>query len=229
MSKTFSVREIKEGIKHDLGLDDIDESYVATPKDYDLNTELVSKKTKLAHDEIYNEYVETLNSTSAKLDAVDRSLAKSSSSALRSLKQDEVYNRNAVYLHELFFANISDVHSEVSYDSMAFMRLTRDFGTFDDWQWDLMGCGMANREGWVVTAYDVFLRRYMNFVIDGHDAGIPIGCIPIVVVDVWAHSYYRDYVNDKERYLKSMMMELNWNIIEARIDKAELIAKVLER
>ena len=41
----------------------------------------------------------------------------------------------------MYFENISDLNSTVSVDSLSYMRLARDFGTFDDWQKDFIACG----------------------------------------------------------------------------------------
>jgi hypothetical protein len=40
-------------------------------------------------------------------------------------------------------------------------------------------------------------------------------------MDMWSHSYYRDYMDDKKSYINAMMRELNWNVIEARMVVAE--------
>lgn len=225
-----TVGSVKKVILDSLGMGDnvIGESYVASPKEYDLATELLSKKALATHEKLYHGYLEKLNQISARLDTIDRDSADYRSSGYHSLKEDEVYNRNAVHFHELYFANISDVESEVEYDSMVYMRLARDFGTFDDWQWDFIACGMSSKQGWAVTAYDTFLRRYVNFFTDGHDKHIPVGCYPIIVIDMWEHSFFRDYLDDREQYLTNMMRELDWDVIERRVQRAEIIGKALE-
>jgi Fe-Mn family superoxide dismutase len=217
-------------IRKDLGLkteDTLQESYVAQAKTYSLSTDLLSAKTKKGHEEKYEGYVKTLNRVSAELDTADRQDAKSTHSEYRSLKIDEVWNLNAVYLHELYFANISDPHSQIDMDTLAYMRLERDFGTFDDWQFDLIACAMASRDGWAVTAYNTYLQRYMNFFIDSHDSHVPLGCYPVVVIDVWEHAYYRDYLTDRRSYVYAMMKELRWDVIEERFKRAEKIAKAM--
>jgi len=227
-------RDIKQTILESLDLhhevrasEILHESYVTAPKEYDLATELLSQKTKDAHKHLYNGYIEKLNRTSAQLDTVDRD-ASGPTSAYRSLKEAETLNRNAVYLHELYFANISDVQSEVAYDSISYMRLARDFGSFDDWQWDLIACAKSARSGWAVVGFDMFLQRYTNFFIDGHDCCVPIGCYPIIVIDCWEHARFRDYLVDDEKYVVGMMRELNWDVIEKRIERAELMARALK-
>lgn len=224
-------KDIKDSIMESLQMTEnkpvITEAYVTSPKEYDLATELLSMKAKGAHKKLYHEYIEKLNRTSAQLDTVDRAGA-AVTSAYRSLKQSETLNRNAVYLHELYFANISDVQSEIAYDNVAFMKLARDFGTFDDWQWDFIACCSAAGQGWAITAYDMFLKRYVNIFVDGHDCNVPIGVYPIIVMDMHEHAYFKDYLQDKEKYITNMMRELNWGIIEKRVERAETVARVLK-
>jgi Fe-Mn family superoxide dismutase len=106
-------------------------------------------------------------------------------------------------------------------DSLAYMRLERDFGSFDAWQRDFIACALSARNGWAVTVYNVFLKRYMNVVVDLHSIGIPFSSIPIIVIDCWEHTYYRDYLKDRRSYVFAMMKELKWDTIEERVRKAE--------
>jgi superoxide dismutase len=44
---------------------------------------------------------------------------------------------------------------------------------------------------------------------------------------MWEHAYYRDYLTDKKSYLISQMREINWNVVEERVKKAEALGQVL--
>jgi Fe-Mn family superoxide dismutase len=227
----ISNKAVKDIVRGSLRLDSVqglNEALVAQPKSFKENTEFLSSKTKSAHKELYEGYIETFNKVSAKLDAVDRNDVNSNNSEFRSLKIDETYNMNALYLHELYFANISDLTSQITMDSLSYMRLARDFGDFDKWQTDFLACCQASRCGWAITYYNLFTQTYMNAVVDLHSLQIPIGCYPVVVMDVWQHAYYRDYLRDVKTYSTAMMKELNWTVIEERIRKAEKIAQVLK-
>ena len=206
----------------------VNEAYVAEPKVFKQVSEFSTQKTKDAHTELYKGYVETLNKISAEIDTADRGAADSKHSQYRSLKLDEVYNLNATWLHELYFANSFDPHSEITMDSLSYLRLERDFGTFEDWQRDFMACAMSAGSGWAVCGYHMFLQRYVNTVVSHHSGDIMMGLYPIVVVDMWEHAYYRDYLNDKKSHLVARMREFNWNVIEDRFKKAESMAQVLK-
>lgn len=206
----------------------LDESYVAEPKPFKQVSELVSQKTKDSHTELYKKTVETLNGVSAELDTADRSSANSKHSDFRSLKLDETYNLNSVWLHELYFANCFDPHSEVYMDSKAYLRLERDFGTFEDWQKDFMACALSSGDGWAVCGYNMYLKRFVNTMVSNNSQDVMVGLYPLVVVDMHEHSYYRDYLTDKKSYLVAQMREFNWNVIEERFLKAEALNEVLK-
>lgn len=220
-------KTLTEIIKEELGMKKpLKESYITQAKKYNLPTELLSDKNKAEHQKLLEKYVASLNEVSTKLDTADLNKANPNHSEFRNLKIDEVFNMNAAYLHALFFENISDQRSIVTMDSLSFMRLERDFGSFDVWQKEFVACALSARNGWACTVYSMMLKRYINIVVDLHSQHVPIGCIPIIVLDCWEHSYYRDYLSDRKTYAYGMMKEFDWKEIESRIKKAEKIAKI---
>ena len=228
---SFTNKELKENIRKSLNFDqdkeNLAEAYVAQQKQFNLSTELLSQANKDNHIKLYQKYIEDFNRISAELDTADRSDAGSNNSQYRSLKIDETYNMNAAYLHELYFANISDLHSEIAMDSLSYMRLSRDFGTFDAWQKDFIACCTASRCGWAMTYLNTYTQSYMNVPIDLHSLEVPVGCYPIIVMDVWQHAYYKDYLKDVKTYTYAMMKQLNWQVIESRFRKAENVLLAL--
>jgi len=216
--------KVLEEIRKSLG-EDINEAYVTQAKKYEVNTELLSQKTKNSHQDILEGHVKKLNEVSAYLDTAERELADINNSKLRSLKEDEIYNLNAAFLHAYYFENIGDQNSVINMDSIAFMRLERDFGSFDAWQKDFIACALSSRNGWAVTVYNFFLDRYINVVVNLHSEGVPFASYPVVVLDCWEHAYFRDYLEDKRSYVFAMMKELKWPRIEERIKKVEAMSK----
>jgi superoxide dismutase, Fe-Mn family len=224
--------ELKEIIGKTLGVDDkkINEAYVAQPKAYEQHTDSLSKQTREDHIALYHGYIKSFNDVSANLDTAlnpsSMPILNPNNSRYRSLKQNETLCRNAVYLHELYFANSADVNSQIMMESLTFIRLQREFGTFDEWQMDFIACALTAGVGWAVCGYDMFLKRYHNFFIDDHDMHVPIGVYPIIVIDMWEHAA-KDYRNDRKAYVISQVMELNWSVIEERMVRAEAMAEVL--
>lgn len=217
--------DIKRTIRNSLGL--LDEAYVASKKQFKTDDGSVSTQTKQEHMSLYEHQIETFNKVSSRLDTADRKSADRTGSEYASLKRDELFNMNGIHLHELYFANIDAPGSTLHVDSLVYMRLNRDFPDFDAWQADFIACGMSAIEGWVCTCFSTYLKRYYNCVIDGNTVGVPIGSFPVIVVDMWSHSYVRDYGTDRRRYLKNTMSRLNWDVIENRFKRAEMIMDAL--
>ena len=219
-------KRIREAVAETLGVKKLKEAYVTKAKKFKLPTEFLSDKVKTARQKDFEAYVDALNETSARLDTASREDANNNASEFRQLKVDEIYCLNASFLRAFHFENISDLQSELSMDSLAFMRLERDFGSFDEWQKDFIACGLSSRDGYAVTAYNSYLGRYMNVVIDGESENVPVGCFPVVCLDVSEGAYFKDYLDDRKTYVVAMMKELNWEKIEERIKKAEKVAKI---
>ena len=53
---------------------------------------------------------------------------------------------------------------------------------------------------------------------------IPTG----VPISLHEHAYYADYKNNTRGYIIKMMQELNWETIEERVKRADMIQKAME-
>jgi Fe-Mn family superoxide dismutase len=206
----------------------VDEAYVAQQKQYRLTTEFLNEKSKKQHVELYKNYLETLNRVSAEVDASDRSDVNSRHSAYRSNKIDEVRNLNAVWLHELFFANCFAPSSTIYVDSPSYMKLQGAFGDFDTWQRDFLSCALGAGQGWAVCGYNMFLKQYVNTFISDHSDNVMLGLFPLLVVDMHEHAYVNDFEHDKVSYAIAMMREINWDVVDERVNRAEMIAGALK-
>lgn len=200
----------------------INEATIVSTRTFQLGTESLSEDVKANHFGLYRGYVESFNKVSVAVDSVPKDDANNpNNSQFRRLKQDEQFNLNAVKLHELYFGNVGDKRSEIRRDSTVFMRLERDWGSFENWQLDFRACGMAAKEGWAVCYYEPFKQKYINCFVESHSEGIPVTGIPVLVVDTWHHAWFKDYLGEKLTYLNAMLKEVNWDVVEARMACAE--------
>jgi Fe-Mn family superoxide dismutase len=226
--KESNIRELIEPPLVATSIKDLDEAVVAQPKTYQQYSSAITPTANTAHNDLYKKYVEMFNDVSARLDTAKKLESNSSHAEFRSLKLDEAYNTNAVWLHELFFANCFDPHSEIYMDSLAYMRLERDFGSFDAFQRDFIGCGLSAGNGWIITGLNVFMKKYVTTFISNHSGDVMLGLIPILVVDMNEHAYNHDFLNDKKSYIVAMMKEIRWPVVEERVTKVDKILEVLK-
>jgi Fe-Mn family superoxide dismutase len=79
-----------------------------------------------------------------------------------------------------------------------------------------------------VCGYHTFLKRYVNMVVSHHSGDVMLGVYPVIVVDMWEHARFKDYMTDKKSYLVAQMREFNWQVIEERFRRSESIAQALK-
>jgi Fe-Mn family superoxide dismutase len=196
----------------------ISEDYSVEKKKITQNTQKVSDKTKEYHENLYSAYVDSLNFVSAKISAYD--MSKGSLTEFAALKRDETRLLNAVYLHDLFFENSFDQSSELFSDMSINMSLQRDFGTLDKWVASVLDCALSCQPGWVVMGWSKMLKKFVLTTIVGHDNSVQVGLIPVLVIDMWEHSY-RDYMMDKKAYVNAMLGQINWEVVDKRSVSAQ--------
>lgn len=207
---------------------ELSEAYVVAPKKFNLNTEKLSPKVKSSKIKHFESTVEYLNKISVEVDSADTESANPACGQFRNAKTAESFLVNDAFLQGQYLDNISDLNSTISMDMLSYIRIARDFGDFDRWQKDFIACAKSSRNGYAVLAYSIHLRRYINVVVDEGCVGALFSAIPVIVIDVSQGSYYRDYVDNVEAYVTSMMKELNWQVIEERIKKCEKLARAYQ-
>ena len=225
ISETFSAARGDETPKTRL----VESAYVLQPKSYSIETDVLSSKALSANIADFENTVKVSNEISAKLDSADRSSANYKDSEFRELKTAEATCLADAFLTSLHLDNIADPVSQITMDSLSYMRLARDFGTFEDWQKDFIACAMSARNGFAVTVYNGFLNRYMNLMVDDSAVGLMYNCYPVICLSVKESFYFRDYLDDRKSYIFAMMKELRWPLIEKRVKKADKLARLLSQ
>jgi Fe-Mn family superoxide dismutase len=132
------------------------------------------------------------------------------------------FEYNGMVLHEYYIGALKkDVHT-LSSTSELHAKLTYDFGSVARWHKQFTDIGKMRGIGWVMTSLDPHSNRLMNTWISDHEVGHIAGFKPIVVMDVWEHAYVTDFGSVGEgraSYIEAFFQNLDWNIIEERMDK----------
>lgn len=162
------------------------------------------------HDKLYAGYVNKTNEIREALSSFehggDVSSANQSYSQLRSLKTDETFALNGVYLHEYYFEILGGdgIPSGPLMDA-----LIERYGSIEHFISFMTGCGMAAR-GWAVLAWDTQKQSLEVYTGDTHNHGGVWGCIPIIVLDVYEHAYFIDKGSDRKSYIETFWKNLDW-------------------
>lgn len=121
---------------------------------------------------------------------------------------------NGMRLHELYFENLTKQASQIPTDLKT--AIESSFGSFENWQKDFVGIGTMRGIGWVVLAKDSLSGNLFNVWINEHDGGHLAGVTPLLVMDVFEHSYMVDYGIKKIDYVNVFMKSIDWKIVDTR-------------
>lgn len=174
----------------------------------------LSNKQLKQHYVLYTRYVNKLNEINRKLECADKKNANAAHSDYRSLKIDRAFLNNGVVLHELYFENLC---SNSPPPSECFVNaIKKDFGSFENYLADLAASMKSVRNGWVITAYNPLIGKIENENIEFHDLYVPLNIKPLLVADVWEHSYMIDYGIEKDKYIEVFIKNINWETVSNR-------------
>lgn len=183
------------------------------------NLEGISQDQIDEHFVLYEKYVEQTN----KLLVLEQHLKQGKGFANTTLKNDLLkqiaFERNGVFLHEAYFTNLKA--GVKPNPKGAFSKLIKQsFGSIDSFIDDFKNVCKSRGEIWALTVYDTTAKLLRNTIIGEHDHFIMYGCKPILIIDLWTHSYARDFtMSEKMEYVDVIIKNINWDILDKRASK----------
>ena len=181
----------------------------------------ISQKTiEIHHGKLYKGYVDKTNEIGEKLGELRKSGKAEGNqiySELRGLKQGETFARNGMYLHENYFAILG---GDGNPKGEVLKAIEEKWGTFEDFKTYFSASGMSAR-GWAILCWDMNEKRLMQYNCDAQNHGGVWGCVPIIALDVYEHSYFIDTGSDRATYIKAFFDNLNWDRIEELYQRAK--------
>jgi Fe-Mn family superoxide dismutase len=171
------------------------------------------------HDVLYKGYVNKVNEIEKRLADADPAEANATYSLIRELKREEVFATNGVRLHEAYFEGLGGSGGPIGAIA-GFIK--EDFGSLEAWETEFRALGLAAR-GWVVLAYDWTDRKLHNYLSDIHSDGVWDASV-ILIMDVYEHAYFIDYGTARKKYIDAFMHNVNWEAINAKVDRLDIAA-----
>lgn len=166
------------------------------------------------HFTLYQGYIKNTNKLlelSEKLEAGSPEFAE--------CKRRFAWEWNGMRLHELYFGNLTKNAGELSVESELFQQISKDFGSFENWQKDFKNIGTMRGIGWVLLVFDPVLKKLFNLWINEHDMGHLAGVKPVLVMDVFEHAFMVDYGLKKADYIETFFKAIDWQEAQKRLNQ----------
>jgi Fe-Mn family superoxide dismutase len=128
------------------------------------------------------------------------------------LRRTQVAAANGVLLHELYFTGLTPAKVEPS--RYVLRHMNEHMGSLEAWQDDFRRCALAAK-AWAVLVYDPYDDRWHDTVMDSDDDGVWIGGNPLIVCDVAADAFSRDYPH-REDYVARFFEHIDWEEVARR-------------
>ena len=75
--------------------------------------------------------------------------------------------------------------------------------------------------GWCLLVYVPEFKKLEILQCEKHQNLTLWGCEPLLVLDMWEHSYYLQYHTKRPDYINAFWNLVNWNIVNKRYNKLE--------
>lgn len=189
------------------------------PYDYSaLEPHISGKIMELHHDKHHNTYVNGANSALEKLEAAREA---DDLAAINQFSKDLAFNLGGHTNHSVFWTNMGpDGGGEPEGELAA--AIAENFGSFAAFKkhFSTAATGLQG-SGWLVLAWDSISSRLVIFQLFDQQGNVPVGITPLLMLDMWEHAFYLDYLNVKADYVKAWWNVVNWENVAARFANAE--------
>lgn len=171
------------------------------------------------YNKLYKGYVDNYNKVQAKL---ENSRKNNEYENIKCLEKDLSFQGSGVILHELFFNNIN-IPIPSSPNIALLERITIDFKSFENLKKQFSEASkVVEASGWCLLVWDENFNKLEILQCEKHQNLTLWGCIPLLVIDMWEHSYYLQYKSNRQEYIDNFWNIINWNIVNKRY---EIISK----
>ncbi|WP_430592969.1 superoxide dismutase [Humidisolicoccus flavus] len=188
------------------------------PYDYAaLEPHISAKIMELHHSKHHKAYVDGANTA---LDKLAESRETGDFTNIPKLEKDLAFHLGGHTNHTIFWNNLSgDGGGEPEGELRA--AIDEYFGSFSGFQGHFAATANSIQgSGWSVLGWDSLGQRLNIFQLFDQQANVPVGTTPILMLDMWEHAFYLDYLNVKADYVKAFWNLVNWQDAQARLDAA---------
>jgi Fe-Mn family superoxide dismutase len=98
-------------------------------------------------------------------------------------------------------------------------QIRKDFGSQEAFLRHFKTAALAS-PGWVALAYDLDLRRLLCLIGDTPEKLSVWNLAPVMLLEVSSRSVGVDFAQDRERYIQTIMEQIDWSVVERNLEDA---------
>lgn len=189
------------------------------PYDYAaLEPHISGRIMELHHDKHHATYVGGANTA---LEKLAEAREKDDLAAVNLHEKNLAFNLGGHVNHTVFWQNLSPDGGDKPVGELA-AAIDEFFGSFEAFQKHFAANATGIQgSGWSILAWDSIGQKLVIVQLYDQQSNLALGLVPIVMLDMWEHAFYLDYVNVKADYVKAWWNIVSWADAGARFDRAK--------
>ncbi len=134
--------------------------------------------------------------------------------------KDLAFNLGGHTNHSIFWNNLSPEGGDKPEGELA-AAIDDAFGSFDAFRAHFTAAAMGIQgSGWALLSFEGLGGNLLIEQLFDQQGNVPVATTPLLMLDMWEHAFYLDYVNVKADYVKAFWNLVNWADVAKRFAAA---------
>jgi len=141
--------------------------------------------------------------------------------------KDLAFNLGGHTNHSIFWNNLSPEGGDKPEGELA-AAIDDAFGSFDNFRAHFTAAALGIQgSGWALLSFEGLGGNIVIEQLFDQQGNVPVATTPLLMLDMWEHAFYLDYVNVKADYVKAFWNIVNWADVAKRFEAARKGATAL--
>ncbi len=188
-----------------------------TPLTFDIpELDGISRETIDEHIGLYNGYVKHTNLIREKIEAYSHD-PENNNYAIGEMQRRLGFEFGGMRNHEYYFTQFEGGAQTLPEGKLKEL-IERQWGTVEAWKARFQQIAMTRGVGWAMLYHDPHTDQLVQTWVDEQHLGQLADLDIVLALDMWEHSYMRDYVPSKKKeYVEAFFRNLNWSVVAGRV------------
>lgn len=191
-----------------------------------LDPHIAGEIMELHHSKHHAAYVAGANTT---LEKMAEARDTDSFGPIAGLEKALAFNLGGHVNHSVFWANMSPDGGDKPTGELA-AAIDDHFGSFDKFRAHFTNNAMTIMgSGWSILAWDTLGKKLVIVQLYDQQGNVPVGLIPLLMLDMWEHAFYLQYRNVKADYVNAWWNVVNWADVQERFATATAVPGLINK
>jgi Fe-Mn family superoxide dismutase len=189
-----------------------------------LEPNISARIMELHHSKHHAAYVAGANTA---LDQLAEAREANNFANVAKYSKDLAFNLGGHTNHSIFWNNLSPEGGDKPEGELA-AAIDDAFGSFDNFRAHFTAAALGIQgSGWALLSFEGLGGNIVIEQLFDQQGNVPVATTPLLMLDMWEHAFYLDYVNVKADYVKAFWNIVNWADVAKRFEAARKGATAL--